>query len=237
MRLFDWLFWGKFKTYPLGKVWVNCLKLSTNSQCACQVRPPLSPVTGSSHLPPQLPPPMPIQLTRRDGVLVDLPDNLSQVMLIGGKYYTPVTPNNPLFNSFTIDHIPEDCTVILSIFQMMTSQQHRGSGKGYSYIQRIITHIRELLGGEDPTTAVKTVYFLVCPEGNSENHWTMPLGWQTRTTRSSNAEEKETHRGDVFCIRFPGTSCLLTPDSATQLNHGWVQVLITLETTRVGFNR
>lgn len=193
--------------------------------------------TGPSCSPPQSPPPMPIRLARRDGVLVDLPDDLSQVTLSGDKYYTPVAPNNPLFDSFTIDHIPEDHTVILSIFQMTTSQKHGGSGKGYSYIQRIITHIRELLGGEDPTTAVKTVYFLVCPEGNSENHWTMPLGWQTRTTRSSNAEEKETHRGDVFCIRFPGTSCLLTPDSATQLNHGWVQVLITLETTRVGFNR
>ena len=164
--------------------------------------------------------PPPIRPSKRHVIYVGLPHDLRRVTLGGDRYYTSTSLNNPLFDSFTIDHDPRVRTVVLSIFQMTSSQKHGKSGEGYSYIQIIITHIRKLLCDEGPTTTVKPIYFLVCPEGKSENQWTMPLGWETKNTR--NSPEKNMHVGDVFCIRFPGTSCLSAPNSATQLNHGWV---------------
>ena len=178
--------------------------------------------TGSSLQPPSYPPiPPPIRPSARDVVDVDLPSDLSPVTLSEDRYYIPIEPNNPLFDSFTIDYYPDHRTVVLSVFQMTTSQKHGESGKGYSYIQRIMGHISELLGGKGSNTTVKATYFLVCPSGKSENHWTMPLGWQTKIT-GNYGTEKNAHVGDVFCIRFPGMSCLFAPNSVTQLNRGWV---------------
>ena len=141
----------------------------------------------------------------------------------------PISHNNLLFDSFAIDYNPDNCTVILSIFRMTTSQKHVGSGKGYTYVQRVMTHIHGLLGNEGLTATVKAAYFLVCPERPKErrgeeefeNYWTMPLGWATKGTRNSNPK-RDMNRRDVFCIRFPSTSCPFAPNSATQLNRGWV---------------
>jgi len=174
--------------------------------------------SDASSSPPPHPPRQPIRYSDRDTIYVDLPSNLSNVKLSSDRYYVPTAPNNPLFDSFTIDHDLDNHTVVLSIFQMTTSQKHGGSGKGYSYIQSVMTHIRTLLG-DDPTT-VKVTYFLVCPEGKSVNEWTMPLGWETKIMRKTSAG-KNMHVGDVFCLRFPGT-CLFALNSATRLNHGWV---------------
>ena len=92
-----------------------------------------------------------------------------------------------------------------------------------------MTHIHGLLGNEGLTATVKATYFLVCPERPKErrgeeefeNYWMMPLGWATEGTRSLNPK-RDMNRGDVFCIRFPGTPCPFAPNSATQLNRGWV---------------
>jgi len=125
---------------------------------------------------------------------VDFKSKLSNVTLDSGRYYIPTTTNHPLFDSFTID--TDSRPVIISVFQMTISSKHEGSAKGYFHIRQLKTHVRKLLkDGRRSAPDIKARYFLVCPDDGIERRWEMPAGWWDG--------ERNTHRGDVFCLRVP----------------------------------
>ena len=159
------------------------------------------------------PTPPPVRTSDRfiTHVDLDLDLHLSNVTFSGENYYVPVMSNNPPFNSFTIDHDPDNHTVLLSIFQVAPFQKHGGLTEDYFYVQRLVTRIRKLLGFMGRYAAINTTYFVVCHEGESKVQWTMPLGWEIPSMKDSSAE-KDKHSGDVFCLRLPGTSCLFDPN-------------------------
>jgi len=164
--------------------------------------------------------PPPVRTSAREPIQISLPADLGCVTLGNDKYYIPFAINNPLFDSFTVDHDPDNRMVVISIFQIATSPSHEGSAKGYPHIQKIMARVYELLGPERSDTTVKVVYFLACPEGGSGIRWKMPVGWNKQVTRDG--PEGYDHRGEVFRLPFPGASCLITPNFAIQLNHNWV---------------
>ena len=146
--------------------------------------------------------PPPVRTSTRVATQVDIPFDLSDVTLSGDKYYIPVATNDSPFDSFTVDHDLDDRTIVMSIFQMTTSPMHEGSALGYPYIQRVVTHVRELLNRARLEATVDVAYFLACPKRiEPENQWKMPFGL------GASAKENNDH-GDVFCLRFPGTSCV-----------------------------
>ena len=124
---------------------------------------------------------------------VDFKRGLSNVTLDSNRYYIPTVTNHALFDSFTIDSTSRP--VVISVFQIAASSKHEGSAEGYFHIRRLKTHVRKLLkdAGHTPPPYIKVQYFLVCPEDDSERRLEMPVGWSEGT--------KNTHRGDVFCIR------------------------------------
>jgi len=63
---------------------------------------------------------------------------LSNVTLENNKYYTLRAPNNPLFDSFTIDIHDDQSAVVISVFQMTTCAKDDGSARGYLLIRKII---------------------------------------------------------------------------------------------------
>ena len=143
------------------------------------------------------------------------------VTLDKDKYYIPAAASHPLFDSFTIDLIlptrENSTTGVISVFQTTTSPRHEGSAAGYPHIRKIMSHVHNLFKGRYPNPTVKVVYFLVCPDGESQYRWQMPAGWDKRATRNN-------HRGECFCIRIPvpgyhDTSCPFTPNFSTELNH------------------
>ena len=147
---------------------------------------------------------------------------LSDVTLDNDKYYIPAAANHPLFDSFNIDIIlptrENSATGVISVFQTTTSPKHEGSAAGYPHIRKIMSHVRNLLKGRYPNPTVKVVYFLVCPDDESQYRWQMPAGWDKRAARND-------HRGECFCIRIPvpglhGTLHSFTPNFSTQLNCG-----------------
>ena len=123
-------------------------------------------------------------------------DHLSEVTLGEGKYYKPTT-NNPLFDSFIIDHNPHQHTVIVSVFQMTITKRQGGSKKGCNHIIRIVDYVSELLRRRNLNDTVEVRYFLVCPDDGSSREWVMPEGWDKKTA----------HCGDVFCLRIPMSVC------------------------------
>ena len=196
----------------------------------CLVPPTFS--TDPDSPPSQLPFP-PLRNYDRVHMPVDFKNKLSNLILNGNEYYTPIATNNPLFDSFTIDR--EENTVTISIFQITISQKHGGSSKGYGRIQEIIARVRKLVKEANlkatvknassttkvkksgSKTEVKVKYFLVCPESELEHQWEMPDGWK----------KTKNYHGEVFCVRIPtsvhhGVSCLFTLNSATWLNCNWM---------------
>ena len=163
------------------------------------------------------PPPSPLRIGKRIGTEVDFPTwkrLVGNVTLDGDRYYTPATTNDPLFDSFTIDHDPHQRTVIISIFQITISQTHEGSAQGYVRIRKIMASVRNLLKKKHPNTTVKVAYFLVCPNDGLRHEWRMPVDWDKEMEFNNN------HQGAVFCLRLPiwqdgSTSCLFTPNFAT----------------------
>ena len=149
----------------------------------------------------------------------DFKNKLSDLTLDGKNYCKPIKTNNPLFDSFTINHDCRKRTVVISIFQITISPKHGGSPKGYLRIQEIMDSVHELLKEASPKATVKKAssktkvevrYFLVCPESKLQHHWQMPDGWK----RTGN------HHGKVFCVRIPasarrGMLRLFFPNSAT----------------------
>jgi hypothetical protein len=144
---------------------------------------------------------------------------LSDITLEKNIYYTPSTTKNPPFDSFTIDHHPDQCTVVISIFQITISPSHRGSDKGLLNIQNIMRRVYWLLEdvGLNDTT-VKVAYFLVCLERKSDNRWRMPKRW---TTFPKGID----HRGEFFCIRIPNTNLGASCTSIPILQSGLIIVV------------
>ena len=146
---------------------------------------------------------------------VDLNHGLSSVTLGKDKYYTSATTNNPLFDSFTIDHDLKRCTVVISVFQIAISSRHEGSAEGYPFIHKIMARVCKPLKEAGLHATVNVTYFLICPEDGSQHQWQMqiPINWN---------ENFNTHdrQGNAFCIRVPllprrGMSCPFTPSFAT----------------------
>ena len=160
----------------------------------------------------------PLGAHTRTFIRVDFTEGLSNVKLDSDRYYVPTVTNNPLFDSFTIDLGRR--TVVISVFQIATSPRHGGSGKGYTLIRKIMARVGKLLEKAKLDVKIKVVYFLVCPEDESQHQWQMPVN----CNKDAGTHD---HREDVFCVRVPvrrGTSCLFTPNFATWLNYGWIQV-------------
>ena len=142
---------------------------------------------------PSSTPSTPLQPPTRTMKKVDFSRGLDDVTLGKNHYYIPTTgSNNPLFDSFAIDHDPGRHTVVISIFQITTSKNHGGSAQDYLLIRDILAHVRGLL----KEARVKVEYFLVCPKNESQHRWQMPDGW-------SDCAKRCDHRGKAFCIRIP----------------------------------
>jgi len=117
----------------------------------------------------------------------------------GSGYCVPASPTNPLFDSFTVDLDPDNCTGVISVYQITISERHEGSADGYLFIRKIMARARKLLNcpkGSKPNIEVK--YFLVCPEDGVDHKWKMPDGWKEKTNRYD-------HAGEAFCIRVPSS--------------------------------
>ena len=143
-----------------------------------------------------LPSPPPLCVRAKAVTLVNFIHNLSNVTLDNGRYYIPTTANNPLFDSFTIDHDIDRNTTVIFVFQITTSSAHRESARGYLRIRKIVARVRDLLESRNLNTTVEVAYFLVCPNDGSKRRWEMPVGWNDAVTNDD-------HRGDVFCIHVP----------------------------------
>jgi hypothetical protein len=149
---------------------------------------------------------------------VDFTDSqLSNVTLAPNEYYVPTAATDPPFDSFIIDHFPQ--ALVISILQI-TTLMHKGSDEDYTDIRKITRCVRKFLKkmGYDARVKVAVTYCLVCPDDGSQHKWKMPVGWDECTKIND-------HHGDGFYIRIPvprhhGTSCLSTPNFATELNHG-----------------
>lgn len=126
---------------------------------------------------------------------------LSNVTLENNKYYIPTAPNNPLFDSFTIDVHDDQSAVVISVFQMTTCAKHDGSARGYLLIRKIIARVRKLCKGVGKGHfRIHIAYFLVFPEGKPQHKWQMPEGWGERCKTND-------HRGNAFCISVPVSVC------------------------------
>jgi hypothetical protein len=140
---------------------------------------------------------------------------LSNVTLDKDKYYISRSLTHPLVDSFTIDLDLNRHTVVISVFQIMTSPSDEGSAEGCPLIRKIVAHVYKLLEKAELNAAVKVVYFLICPEyeNRSLRLWQVPVDWDKNARAYG-------YRGNAFCIRVPvsgphGTSCVFTLGPAT----------------------
>ena len=160
--------------------------------------------------------PGPLRKEGRGAILIDFNGKLDDITLEENRYYMPIATNNPLFDSFMIDH-DDGKTAVISFFQVTVSKRHGGSAKGYPLIRRIIEHVRTLLPekGRRSTPEIAVTYFLVRPkdkENPPQHAWKMPDGWNPKERK----KKENAYRGKVFCLCVPtlGTLSLFTPDSA-----------------------
>jgi len=117
---------------------------------------------------------------------------LSNVTLDNDKYYILTAGTHPPFTSFTVNLTPDRHTTIISVFQTTISPTYQGSAEGYPLIRKIMSHVRQLLKGVDVNATVQVAYFLVCPGGESEYEWQMPVEW--------NGVNTDGCHGDVFSV-------------------------------------
>ena len=193
--LAGWLF-EKIARSILIKVWVG-------------TAPRVTPMTSENGVPPVFSTDSPsrsspLELRLRTVQKVEFAPgtDLPAVTLDGDKLYIPTATNDPPFDSFTIYHDPNNDTVIISIYRMTIAESQRGSARGYTRIDKIVSRVCSLLqASSDPKVEVKNrvkvKYFLVCPADGVQREWTMPSGWDDNTAQND-------YRGDVFCIRVPG---------------------------------
>ena len=151
--------------------------------------------TGSPPSPSPIPDTLlPSLVPARTVVRVSLIHKLNDVTLDENRYYILTASNRPLFDSFTITH--GKGTVVISVFQITISPKHEGSSKGYLFIRKIMTRVRELLKKEGLKATIQIAYILVCPDG--QHKWQMPNDW-------SKSVEIHDHRGDAFCVFIPNS--------------------------------
>jgi len=118
-------------------------------------------------------------------VHIDLPCDLHSVTDINNRYYIPTSVTNPLFDSFTITLFPDKHAAMVPIYQITTSQGHKGSGDGYLLIRKIIAHARKLLKcPSDWEADISVRYILVCVRSDLANRPTKPMlvSFETRYT-------------------------------------------------------
>ena len=125
---------------------------------------------------------------------------LSNVTLEKHKYYIPRSLTHPLMDSFTIDRDRDRHTVVISVFQIMTSPSDEGSAEGYPLIRKIVAHMRKLLKNAELNATIEIAYFLVCTEDEdgSQHLWQVPVDWDENARAHG-------YRGNVFCIHVPVT--------------------------------
>ena len=132
-------------------------------------------------------------LTPPDGARIVEIDLTKHFAFTESYYYKLKAINNPLFDSFTVKQNYANNTILISLFKMTISPEHKGSAKGYDLVRNIRTFVYESLGSAGPYFRIKVAYFLVCPGVESRYRWTMPIGWK---------ENAGVH-GNVFCIPIP----------------------------------
>jgi len=172
------------------------------------------PVFSTQDLPSQPPAlytsaPSPVPSRPMTVVWVDLTHgDLSDVTLDEDRYYIPTTTNHPLFDSFTINF--NRFSLVISVFQITISPEHRGSAKGFPSIHKIMARVLQLSKSEGRSNVkIQVRYCLVCPEDGRQYKWRMPDGWHKKP-------EPFNHRGKAFCIRVPlGMFCPFAPNFAT----------------------
>jgi len=135
--------------------------------------------------------------TVKDHITLNLLHGLREVTSDDNRYYVPTSATNPLFDSFTVAFDPDNHAAVVSVFQITTSTEHRGSADGYLLIRKIIARARELLSCPPRRKAnISVRYVLVCPDDGSQHRWTMPKGWNEDNTVNNQI-------GEGFCIRVP----------------------------------
>jgi len=138
----------------------------------------------------------PLRADARTVVPVNLGGGLSDATLDTDKYYIPTVTNNPLFDSFVIDHDRDRRTVVISIFQITISPRHGGSADGYHLIRKIMIRVGALLKEAGLDATIKVAYFLVHPDSKLKHKWEMPAGWNKNNIVNN-------HCGEAFCIPVP----------------------------------
>ena len=160
---------------------------------ATNLRDPPAFFTGSPSSPPSIPDTLlPSLVPPRTVVRVTFIHKLNDVTLDENKYYIPTTSDNPLFDSFTITH--GKGTVVISVFQITISPKQEGSSKGYLFVRKIMTRVREILKKDGLKATIQVACILVRPNGQYK--WQMPNDW-------SKSVKIQGHRGDAFCIFIP----------------------------------
>jgi len=143
------------------------------------------------------PHPVPLYVRTKPIVYIDLLGDLCGVASDNNNYYSPTSPTNPLFDSFTVILDPSKYAAVVSVYQMTTSQKHKGSADGYLLIRKIIARARGLLNcPPDQKAHISVNYILVCPDDGAEHRWTMPEGWDKDNSFNNQI-------GEGFCIRIP----------------------------------
>ncbi|KAF8968253.1 hypothetical protein BDZ97DRAFT_1799501 [Flammula alnicola] len=119
-------------------------------------------------------------------------------------YYMPADSNFPLFDAFTVDLDYSRKSAVLWVLQMTMSRLHEGSAMGYLKIRKIITSLKNHLGG---AAAKKTTKWAAGQtssephvEGDSRNQWHFPKGWNENCSKID-------HRGRVYCLEVPIAVC------------------------------
>jgi len=98
----------------------------------------------------------------KDDITLNLLHDLREVTS-DDNYYVPTSATNPLFDSFTVTFDPENHAAVVSVFQIMTSTEHRGLADGYLLIRKIVARARELLNCPPRRKAnISVRYVLVC---------------------------------------------------------------------------
>jgi len=131
-------------------------------------------------------------------------------------YYTPVTSNFPLYDSFLVERQGAGTTMklILWVFQMSISSKHGGSRKGYESIREIIAWLKTYFGtkGKKKTkkqdVTVKYVYVVPWEKNHTKYEWHCPGGWRKGITHHN-------HCGEFYCLRIqiPGQTSIPLPPS------------------------
>lgn len=131
---------------------------------------------------------LPTSLVKRDKLVIP---TLSEHC-----YYTPYSPNNPLFDAFFFSSEMKAGKMIadLYIVQSTISDTHGGSAEAYNLIDKLYEALKKT------HTEVKITYLYVCPKQTSGTKsaivWRMPGGWNKKFKNTT----ANYHKGRVVCM-------------------------------------